>query len=262
MTTKDVLLEGHHELCRNHAKSSNQGQCPESETIRLEGQWMWQRVKALTNVKIWSFKLFLKMTRDNVVRSPSASGETSKKRTSSLSRSIKIEKPWSFHNLGPETDFQTPNSRVNDCVKEHTSTKCHEKKKLVNTLTGSSARLQLPDLSFKVNEGWHYRNFNIYLQYLWAKNLYCNLLIVANASMDSAKWAIPNKFPYGWYRYEISRTDGGSKTEGSGECVSEACIFIIGVGKFLEHRIKFKLLQPEGEWREECWWEWTIPLLI
>ena len=119
------------------------------------------------------------------------------------------------------------------------------KKKLVNTLTGSSARLQLPDLSFKVNEGWHYRNFNIYLQYLWAKNLYCNLLIVADASMDSAKWAIPNKFPYDWYRYEISRTDGGSKTVGSGECVSEACIFIIGVGKFLEHRIKFKLLQPE-----------------
>ena len=34
--------------------------------------------------------------------------------------------------------------------------------------------------------------------------------------------------------------------EGSGECASEVCIFIIRVGKFLDRRIKFKLLQPEA----------------
>ena len=125
---------------------------------------MWQRLRVLTNVMIWS--LLLKMTRDILARSPSASGETSKKRTSSLSRSIEIEKPWSFHKLGcPETVFQTRNSRVNDCVKERhgsggTSTRCHKKTKARHTLTGSSTTLLLPDLSVKVNDGWHYRNIN------------------------------------------------------------------------------------------------------
>ena len=159
MTTKDILLGGHHELCRNHARSSSQGQCPWSETIRLEGQWMWQRIKALTNVKIWAF--LCKLSRGNLVRSPSASGETSKSRTSSMSRSIEMEKPWSFHNLGcPETVFQARNSRVNDCVKER-GTKCHKKKITRHTLTGSSIIFLLPDLSVKVNDGWHYRNINI-----------------------------------------------------------------------------------------------------
>ena len=77
------------------------------------------------------------------------------------------------------------------------------------------------------------------------KNLYCHLLTVADASMDSTKQAIIDILPYGWYRYEISRTDGGSQTEGSGECSCEACIFIIRVGKFLEHRIIFNLLHLE-----------------
>ena len=130
MTTKDVLPEGHHGLCRNNAKSSSQWQCPRSEMIKLEGRWMWQRLGVLTNVMIWS--LLLKMIRDILARSPSASGETSKRRTSSLSRSIEMEKPWSFHKLGcPETDFQVPYSRVNDCVKElstNLNLKCHKKK--------------------------------------------------------------------------------------------------------------------------------------
>ena len=86
----------------------------------------------------------------------------------------------------------------------------------------------------------------IYLEHLRRKNLYCHLLIVADASMDFAKRATLNIFSYGWYRYEISRTDGRSQTESSGECASEACIFIIiRVGKFLEHRIEFMLLQAE-----------------
>ena len=38
MTIEDALHEGHHELCQNHAKSSNQGQCPGSETIQSDGQ--------------------------------------------------------------------------------------------------------------------------------------------------------------------------------------------------------------------------------
>ena len=189
MTTKDVLREGHHELCQNHAKSSSLGQCPRSETIKLEGQNV-AKSKG-TYGKIWS--LFLKMSRDNVVRSPSASGETSKKRTSSLSISIEMEKPWSFHKLGcPETVFQIRNSRVNDCVKKErssgTSTRCHKKTKSSSyTLTGSSAILLLPDLSVKVNDGWHYRNINIYLQQSRAKNLYCHLLVVPDASIVSAK---------------------------------------------------------------------------
>ena len=37
-----------------------------------------------------------------------------------------------------------------------------------------------------------------YLQYLRAKNLYCHLLIVADASMDSAKQATLDILPYGW----------------------------------------------------------------
>ena len=80
------------------------------------------------------------------------------------------------------------------------------------------------------------------------KNLYCHPLIVeivADALKDSAKPATPNIIPYGWCRYEISRTDGFSQKEGSGEFVSVVCIFIMRVGKFLEHRIKFKSLQPE-----------------
>ena len=76
MTTKDVLREGHHELCQNHANSSSLGQCPRSETIKLEGQNV-AKSKG-TYGKIWS--LFLKMSRDNVVRSPSASGETRSER--------------------------------------------------------------------------------------------------------------------------------------------------------------------------------------
>ena len=244
MTTKDVLLEGHHELCRNHAKSSSQGQCLESETIKLEGQWMWQRVKALTNVTIWS--LFFKMPRDNLVRSPSASGETSKRWTSSLSRSIEIEKPWSSHKLGcPETAFQAPNSRVNDCVMER-STKCHKNKSssYLDRIFNNLAITRLISQSQWRLTLQKYINI-LYLQHLRAKNLYCHLLIVADASIDTAKRATPDILPYGWYRYEIIRTDGGSQTEGSGECVSEVCIFIIRAGKFLGYRIKFKLLQPE-----------------
>ena len=49
MTIQDALHEGHHELCRNHAKSSSQGQCPRSETIQSEVQWMWRRVLKCTN---------------------------------------------------------------------------------------------------------------------------------------------------------------------------------------------------------------------
>ena len=70
----------------------------------------------LTNVTIWS--LLLKLSRDILVRSPSASGETSKRRMSSKSTSIEIENPWRGHNLGcPETVFQARNSRVNVWVK-------------------------------------------------------------------------------------------------------------------------------------------------
>ena len=199
--------------------------------------------KALTYVTIWCF-LWRKLSRGNLVRSPSASGETSKRWTSSMSRSIEMEKPRSFHNLGcPETVFQVRNSRVNDCVKER-STKCHRKNKSSSYLDRIFSNLAR--LSVKVNDGWHYQNhIDIYLQHLRAKNLYGHLLTVADASMDSTKQATLDIFPYGWYRYEISRTDGGSQTEDSGECVSEACIFIIRVGKFLEHRIKFNLLHPE-----------------
>ena len=39
---------------------------------------------------------------------------------------------------------------------------------------------------------------NIYLQHLRAKNLYCHLLIVPDASMDSAKEATVDILPYGW----------------------------------------------------------------
>ena len=86
----------------------------------------------------------------------------------------------------------------------------------------------------------------IYLEHLRRKNLYCHLLIVVDALKDTAKRATPDALPYGWYRYEIGRTDGGSQTESSGEFASEACIFIIiRVGKFLKHRIEFMLLQPE-----------------
>ena len=52
MITKDVLHEYLHELCRNHAIFSSQGLCPGSETIKLMGQLIWRRVKALTNVTI------------------------------------------------------------------------------------------------------------------------------------------------------------------------------------------------------------------
>ena len=52
-------------------------------------------------------------------------------RKSSKSTSIEIEKPLRGHNFGwPETVFQARNSRMNDFVKERTSTKCHRKKKL------------------------------------------------------------------------------------------------------------------------------------
>ena len=85
----------------------------------------------------------------------------------------------------------------------------------------------------------------IYLEHLRRKNLYRHLLVVPDASIDSGKRATPDTLAYGLYRYKISRTDGGSQMEGSGECASEVCIFIIRVGKFLERRIKFKLLQPE-----------------
>ena len=248
MTTKDVLPEGLHGLCRNNAKSSSQWQCPGSEMIKSEGRWMWQRLGVLTNVMIWS--LLLKMIRDILARSPSASGETSKRRTSSLSRSIEIEKPWSFHKLGcPETDFQVPYSRVNDCVKElstNLNLKCHKKNKSSSYLDRIFNNLTITGLSIKVIDSWHYGIINIYLQYLRAKNLYCHFLTVAHASIDCAKWATSDILPYGWYRNEISRTDGGSQTESSGECAGEACIFIIiRVGNFLEHRIKFNLLQPE-----------------
>ena len=151
MTTKDVLPEGLHGLCRNNAKSSSQWQCPGSEMIKSEGRWMWQRLGVLTNVMIWS--LLLKMIRDILARSPSASGETSKRRTSSLSRSIEIEKPWSFHKLGcPETDFQVPYSRVNDCVRSLVPTwtwNATKKTKACHTLTGSSTILLLPDYQSK-----------------------------------------------------------------------------------------------------------------
>ena len=112
-----------------------------------------------------------------------------------------------------------------------------------HTLTGSSIVLLLPDLSVNVNDGWHYENINIYLQYLRAKNLYCHLFIVADTLIDTAKRASSDIFPYGWYCHEIIRTHGVSQTKGSRECACEACIFIIRVGDFLEHRIKFKLLR-------------------
>ena len=120
------------------------------------------------------------------------------------------------------------------------------KKKLVIPWLDLQQSCYYPTLSVKVNDGWHYRNINIYLQHLRAKNLYCHLLIIPDASIDSAKWSTPDILPYDWYRYEISRTDGGSQTEGTGEFASEESIFIIRVGKFLERRIKFKLLQPEA----------------
>ena len=109
---------------------------------------LWQRA---TYVTIWS--LSRKVSRDILARSPSASGETSKRRTSSFSTSIEIEKPWSFHNLGcPEIVFQAWNSRVNDCVKElstNLNLKCHKKTKARHTLTGSSTILLLPDYQSK-----------------------------------------------------------------------------------------------------------------
>ena len=161
MTIEDALHEGHHELCRNHAKSSSQGQCPGSETI----QWMWQSVyfKALTDVTIWS--LLHKMSRDILARSPVASDETSKRRTSSKSTSIQIEKPRRGHNLGcPETLFQARNSRVNDWVRNK-RTKWHKQAR--HTLTGSSITLSLPGWSVKVNDGWNCRNsINKYLQHI------------------------------------------------------------------------------------------------
>ena len=161
--TQDVLHEYHHELCRNHANSSSHGQCPGTETIKSEGQWIWRSVKELTDVTISS--LLRRMQGDILARSPVASGKTSKRQTSSLSTSIVIEKPWRGHKLGlPETLLQVRNSRVNDWMRnEHTQ--CHKQAR--HTLATSLIILSLPwpDWSVKawVNDGCHYRNINIYI---------------------------------------------------------------------------------------------------
>ena len=141
-TTQNVLHECHHELYRNHANSSRQGQYLGSEMIKSEGQWMWHRVKALTDVTISS--LLRRMRGDILARSPVASGKTSRRRTSSESTLIVIEKPWIFHNLGfPETVFQARNSRVNDWVRnERTQAQCHKQAR--HTLTASLIILSLP----------------------------------------------------------------------------------------------------------------------
>ena len=158
---------------------------------------MWRRVKALTDVTISS--LLRRMRGDILARSPVASGEISKRRTSSESTLIVIEKPWMFHNLGfPETVFQARNSRVNDWVM-HERTQCHKKARPSHTLTASLIILSLPwpDWSVKVNDGLHYRNINVYLQNLrsqWKKNLHSHLLIVPHALIDCAKRATPDKY--------------------------------------------------------------------
>ena len=124
---------------------------------------MWRRVKALTDVTIWS--LLRRRRGDILARSPVASGETSKRQTSSLSTSIVIEKPWRGHKLGfPETVFQARNSRVNDWMRnEHTQ--CFKQAR--HTLATSLIILSLswPDWSVKawVNDGCHYRNINMYI---------------------------------------------------------------------------------------------------
>ena len=118
--------------------------------------------KALTDVTIWP--LLRKISRDILARSPVASGDTSKRRTSSKSTSIQIEKPRRGHNLGcPETLFQARNSRVNDWVRNK-CTKWHKQAR--HTLTGSSITLSLPGWSVKVNDGWNCRNINKYLQHI------------------------------------------------------------------------------------------------
>ena len=118
-------------------------------------------------------------------------------------------------------------------------------RKAHHTLTESSIILSLPDWSVKVNDGWHYRNINIYLQYSrlqWTKYLHCHCLIVPHASIDFAKRATSDRFSPWGYSYESSRTDGFSQTEDSGKFASEVCIFIIRAGKFLEHRLKLNIL--------------------
>ena len=124
---------------------------------------MWQRVKALTDVTIWS--LLSRRRGDILTRSPAASGETSKRQMSSLSRSIAIEKPWRGHKLGfSETVLQAWNSRVNVWVRNK-HTQCYKQAR--HTLAASSiiSSLPWPDLSVKarVNDSCHYRNINIYI---------------------------------------------------------------------------------------------------
>ena len=159
-----------------------------------EEQWMRRRVKARTDLWIWTL-LWDEMIQDILARSPSsAKGETSKMRTSLVATLIAIENPWRCHNPGcPETAFQARNSRVNDWVKNK-STKCNKQAR--HTLRGSSSLLLSPDWSVKFNNGWRYRNIKIYLQNLrlkWRKNLDCHFFIVPRASKDCAKRAIPNR---------------------------------------------------------------------
>ena len=119
---------------------------------------MWRRVKALTDVTISS--LLRRMQGDILARSPVASGETSKRQTSSLSTSIVIEKPWRGHKLGfPETVFQARNSRVNDWVRNE-RTQYHKKVRPTLETCLIILSLSWPDWSAKawVNDGCHYRN--------------------------------------------------------------------------------------------------------
>ena len=121
------------------------------------------------------------------MRSPSARGETSKRRTSSLSRSIEIEKPRSFHNLGcPETVFQAQNSRANDCVKER-STKCHKKTKARHTSTGFSSIL--PNYQSKSITVDITKILIIYTSF----NSEWKIFTAISWPLQTPRWTLPNK---------------------------------------------------------------------
>ena len=152
---------------------------------QLGGTIKVAKSKALTYVTIWCF-LCRKLSRGNLVRSPSARGETSKRRTSSFSRSIEIEKPRSFHNLGcPETVFQAQNSRANACVKER-STKCHKKTKARHTSTGFSSILpnyQSKSITVDITEILIYTIFNSE----W------KIFTATSWPLQTPRWTLPNK---------------------------------------------------------------------
>ena len=100
---------------------------------------MCRRVKALTDVTMSS--LLRKMQGDVLARCPVASGEISKRLTSSLSTSILIEKPRRGHKLGvSEKVFQGRNSRVNNWMRNE-FTHCHKQSR--HTLATSLIILSL-----------------------------------------------------------------------------------------------------------------------